>query len=134
MSKLYNQYINLKNNNSNKVYLFKCGVFYYFLDADAKKISDLFNFKLLPFTGEIFKCSIPVSRLGYYISEFQKRNMEFEIIDNQYSEINNYNDYLNNEQIKHLLKQILKIYLNNITMKESYKILEDFQTKLKNIG
>ena len=133
MSKLYEQYLKLKNSNSNKIYLFKCGVFYYFLDEDANKISEKFNLKLLPFTSEIYKCSIPVSRLDFYISEFQKLNIDFEIIDNKYSKIENYTDYLNNETVKNIINKILVLDLNDITMKQCYNILEDAQKKLKSI-
>lgn len=133
MSKLYDQYLYLKKNNNKTVYLFKAGVFYYFLDEDAKKISELFNLKLLPLNETVLKCSIPVSRLGYYISEFQKMNINFEIIDNQYAKIENHNDYLKNEQLKSVLKKIKDLDLNNITMRNCYDILEELQIKLKEL-
>lgn len=134
MSKLYEQYLKLKAQENNKVYMFKCGTFYYFLAEDAKKISETFPLKLLPFTENICKCSFPVSRLGYYISEFQKLNINFEIIDNQYSKIENYNDYLNNEKLKVIIKNIIDLDLNEITMKQAFNILEDLQIKCKNLS
>lgn len=133
MSKLYEQYLKLKAQENNKVYLFKCGTFYYFLDKDAKKISELFPLKLLPFTADILKCSFPVTRLGYYISEFQKLNINFEIVDNKYTKIENYSDYLNNESLKSVVNKIIELDLNNITMKQAFNILENLQIKCKNI-
>ena len=35
MSKLYKSYINLKEQDSNYVYIFKSGMFYIFIDEDA---------------------------------------------------------------------------------------------------
>lgn len=133
MSKLYEKYLKLKAQESNKVYLFKCGTFYYFLDEDAKKISEIFPLKLLPFTEDVFKCSFPITRLSYYICEFQKLNINFEIIDNQYNKIENYSDYLNNENLKSIVNKIINLDLNNITMKQAFNILEDLQDKCKNI-
>lgn len=133
MSKLYDQYLKLKKEDSKKLYLFKCGTFYYMLDEDAKKISENFPLKLLPFTEDIVKCSFPVTRLGHYIAEFQKLNFDFEIIDNKYSKIENYQDYLNNENLKDIISKILNLDLNNITMRQSYDILEDLQLKCKSI-
>lgn len=133
MSKLYDQYLKLKKENPEKLYLFKCGTFYYMLDEDAKKVSENFPLKLLPFTEDVVKCSFPITRLGHYISEFQKLNFSFEIVDNKYSKIENYQDYLNNENLKNIINKILDLDLNNITMRESYDILEDLQLKCKNI-
>lgn len=46
MSKLYQTYAALKMQNSSQLYLFKSGIFYIFLDEDAKLISTKFNLKL----------------------------------------------------------------------------------------
>ena len=46
MSKLYEKYLVLKQRETNKLYLFKSGIFYLFLDDDAKKVSSLLNLKL----------------------------------------------------------------------------------------
>ena len=35
MSKLYKKYKLLKENNSDKLYLFECGIFYIFIHTDA---------------------------------------------------------------------------------------------------
>lgn len=56
MSTLYNRYLQLKQENRDVYYLFKYGIFYIFLDDDAKDISKLFNFKLNKF--ECFCCKM----------------------------------------------------------------------------
>ena len=40
MSKIYNKYLELKKENDDKFYLFKCGNFYIFLDEDAERINE----------------------------------------------------------------------------------------------
>lgn len=45
MSKLHKSYINLKNKDKEKVYLFKSGMFYIALDSDCEKLSQEFGFK-----------------------------------------------------------------------------------------
>ena len=67
MSKLYNQYINLKANNPEKYFLFKNGLFFIFLDDDAKLMSQLLNLKLSPLNANIVKCGFPENSLEKYI-------------------------------------------------------------------
>ena len=43
MSKLYEQYLKLKNENPKKLYLFKSGLFYIALEDDAVALSDKFK-------------------------------------------------------------------------------------------
>ena len=40
MSKLYNKYLNLKEMDSSKLYLFKNGIFYIFISDDAVSVSE----------------------------------------------------------------------------------------------
>lgn len=56
MSKLYEKYKNLKSENATKLYLFKSGIFYIFLDEDAIKMSNLLNLKLTNLNETIVKC------------------------------------------------------------------------------
>ena len=46
MSKLYNKYLSLKQLDASKFYLFKSGIFYIFLDDDAKIVSEKLGLKL----------------------------------------------------------------------------------------
>ena len=55
MSKLYVEYLKLKNKDINKVYLFKSGIFYIALEEDAKKLSELFDFKLTNLNESVIK-------------------------------------------------------------------------------
>ena len=43
MSKIYDKYVELKNKDSNKIYLFLCGNFYIVLDSDAIMLNEMFD-------------------------------------------------------------------------------------------
>lgn len=133
MSKLYDQYIKLKNQKSEQLFLFKSGIFYIALDEDAKKLSEIFSFKITNLNESIIKCGFPENRLEYYINQLKLLNISFEVIDSKYTKIENYNDYLNNSSLKSITKTILNLDLNEISYKQAYEILENLQKDLKKI-
>lgn len=133
MSKLYVEYLKLKNENTNKLYLFKSGIFYIAIEDDAKKLSELFNFKLTNLNNTVTKCGFPQKRLEFYIEKLNSLNILFEIIDLKYSKVDNYSDYLNNNKIKDIIKSIIQIDMNNISFKESFEFLEKTKIELENI-
>ena len=50
MSKIYEKYLKLKSSSNyekNTLYLFKSGIFFIFIDNDAKLASNLLNLKLV---------------------------------------------------------------------------------------
>ena len=133
MSKLYKSYINLKEQDSNYVYIFKSGMFYIFIDEDATKISEIFGFKLVKLNDKISKCGFPTSRLDYYIDKMQTRGIKFKIIDEDYSKIENYTDYMNNNKLKEIVNKIIKINLDEISFRQAYEILEDVKLEIMEI-
>ena len=132
MSKLYSEYIKLKQKNNEKLYLFKSGVFYIALDADATKLSEIFDFKITNLNDSIIKCGFPIKRLEHYIKLLKQNNIDFEIIDNNYGKIENYSDYLNNQNIKNIINSIINLDMDNISFKNAFEFLNDIQIKLKN--
>lgn len=69
MSKLLNQYNELKKNDASSVYLFRVGIFYNILNEDAKLINEKLGLKITDLGASIFKCGFPVSQLvniSYY--------------------------------------------------------------------
>ena len=59
MSKLYDKYKDLKQSSENsfkKLYLFKSGIFFIFLDDDAKIASSLLSLKLGMLNDTVCKC------------------------------------------------------------------------------
>ena len=131
MSKLYKSYTNLKNNNPEKMYIFKSGMFYIGLQEDAKKLSEIFGFKITNLNENVVKVGFPKSRLDYYTKKLEiMKDINFEIVDSDYGTIENYNDYLNNSKMKFIIDDILKLDLDNTTFRQAFDILGDLKIKL----
>ena len=81
MSKLYQTYAALKMQDSSQLYLFKSGIFYIFLDEDAKLISTKFNLKLTNLNSIVVKCGFPTSQIEKYNNFFNISNIYFKILD-----------------------------------------------------
>ena len=113
MSKLQKSYINLKSKDADKIYLFKSGMFYLALADDCEKLSSVFGFKKTKLNEEIEKCGFPISRLEFYIGQLEKRKIPFQIIDDDYSKIENYSDYMNNSKLKKIISEIRKVILKD---------------------
>lgn len=134
MSKLYKTYKNLKQNNPNKIYLFKSGMFYIGLQEDAQKLSDIFGFKITKLNEEVNKVGFPANRLEYYSGKLDVMdNVKYEIVDSNYGTISNYNDYLNNVKLKNITDSILKLDLDNITFRQAFDFLGDIKGKLMEV-
>ena len=131
MSKLLKKYEELKKQDSNTIYLFHVGIFYNILNEDAKIVNEKLGLKITDLGPQIFKCGFPISQIEKYSSLLKKNNLKYKIIDN--SQIKNTNDYLNNIEIKKILKSIIEIDCNNITFQQSFNLLLNIQKKLKNI-
>ena len=131
MSKLLKQYEELKKQDSNTIYLFHVGIFYNILNEDAKIVNEKLGLKITDLGPQIFKCGFPISQIEKYSSLLKKNNLKYKIIDN--SQIKNTNDYLNNIEIKKIIKSIIEIDFNNITFQQSFNLLLNIQKKLKNI-
>lgn len=101
MSKLYKKYISLKIENPNKIYLFKVGIFYIFLDDDARLMSTILKLKLTKLNSVIFKCGFPVNSSEKYFNLLKKYNYDICIVDENdiYDTINSYK---NNNELKKL--------------------------------
>ena len=133
MSKLQKSYMNLKSKDAEIVYLFKSGMFYLALSDDCEKLSSIFGFKKTKLNEETEKCGFPISRLEFYIEQLEKRNITFQIIDDDYSKIENYSDYMNNSKLKKIIQEIKDIDLNNITFKQAYEFLENAKMEIGRI-
>jgi len=133
LSKLYSEYEKLKKKNNEKIYLFKNGIFYIALQDDAKKLSEIFDFKITNLNDSVIKCGFPSKRLDFYVDLLNQNHINFEIIDSNYGKIENYSDYLNNETVKNIITSIVELDMDNISFKQSFDFLNDINIKLKNI-
>ena len=112
MSKIYDKYVELKNKDSNKIYLFLCGNFYIALDSDAIMLNDMFDMTLTKFSNLCDKCGFPKNSIDKYINMFNEHNIKYEIIENKDKldiirekvsvDINN----MSNEELKNIITSI----------------------------
>lgn len=125
MSKLYTKYLECKKNDENKMYLFKAGIFYYFIDEDAKEMNRITLLKCVPLSNDIVKCGFPESVKDKYLNILNECGKTVEIItlDNQE----------NKEKITSLksIEKLMKLNINEITGVEALKIIEQIQKELK---
>ena len=126
MSKLLNQYEELKKKDFEKIYIFKVGIFYNILNEDARKVSQAIGLKLTDLSPEIVKCGFPIAKLEKYTHLLESQNFKYEVISNPAP--SNQNVSYDN-----IIKKIQNIDLNNTTCKEAFDILYNIQQKLKNI-
>lgn len=125
MSKMYNRYLELKKKDDSKVYLFKNGIFFLALEDDAKKLNELLNLKLTVFSKDVEKCGFPVSVLKKYIDKLDKYDIEYELIDNMYNNINSPKEYLESIFVRNVVTQIKEIDFNDTSPKQAFNILYD---------
>ena len=133
MSKLYDKFLNLKNENNEKLYLFKSGIFFIALNQDAKQLSDIFGFKITNLNDTVTKCGFPSKRIDYYSSLLDKMNIDFDIIDSSISTITSTKDYINSYNFDDIIDFLTNIDFNNITFKEAFETLYDLSEKTKKI-
>ncbi len=81
MSKLYDKYEILKNNNASMIYLFECGNFYIALDSDAIVMNEIFNLKLTKFSNVCDKCGFPKNALEKYKEQLNQRDIDYKVIE-----------------------------------------------------
>ena len=124
MSKLLNQYKELKKKNPKKIYIFRVGIFYNILNEDAKVVSNAIGLKLTDLSPEIIKCGFPIAKLDKYTSLLKDHNLEFEVVSTSSHQTTPYDS---------IIKKILEIDINNTTCKEAFDILYNIQQKLKSI-
>lgn len=117
MSKLYNQYLQLKDNDSSKIYLFQSGIFYIFLDKDAIEMSKFLNLKLNNLNESVLKCGFPINSLEKYMNILKPTNYKIEIVNNISAN--------SNKKIEDFLHKISNINPEILSIREIYTLLED---------
>ena len=118
MSKLYNKYLQLKDENPSHFYLFKSGIFYIFLAEDAKKMSSILNLKLNNLNESVLKCGFPINSLQKYMNLLKTANCEVEIFNNISPNLNT------NQKIENFLTKISNANPDNFSIKEIYNFLD----------
>ena len=117
MSKLYDNFVNLKCSDKDKLYLFKSGIFFIALNEDATKLSEIFGFKITNLNDTVIKCGFPAKRIEYYSSLLDKMNIDYDLIENNSNKIKNSTDYIGNLNFNSIIEKLTKIDFDNITCK-----------------
>ena len=133
MSKLYDNFVNLKGSNKDKIYLFNSGIFFIALNEDATKLSEIFGFKITNLNDTVTKCGFPAKRIEYYSSLLYKMNIDFELIDSISKKIENSSEYISNLNFNSIIDKLVKIDFDNITCKEAFDILYSLSLESKKI-
>ncbi len=134
MSKLYEKYKNLKSENANKLYLFKSGIFYIFLDEDAIKMSNLLSLKLTYLNETIVKCGFPIKNADKYINLIKINNYDIDIVDSSTPISYSSKEYLLNENVKQFIKELSEINYYHLSVSQAFALLENITTKAKKIS
>lgn len=117
MSKIYSEYLKLKEQDNSKLYLFKNGNFYIFIADDCDLINEYVVLKKTKLTKDIFKCGFPLNSLDNYLHVFHNHKLNIEIIQN-----------INAESVEEILK---KIDIDNITPVEALNKLKILKELVK---
>lgn len=133
MSKLYNNYLELKKEENSYIYLFKSGIFYIALQEDAKVLSQKFGLKLTNLNDTIIKCGFPSNSIGKYISLFTNNNIKFKIIDSKINTSFSPTEYKQDTKTKELLNLINNTNPDLLSIKEAYSFIENIKDMAKEI-
>lgn len=144
MSKLYNEYIRKKKEDSNKYYLFKLGLFYIFIDEDAKKINKITPLNITNLNNDIVKCGFPSNSLDKYLDIFKNLGLDIEIVNYIGNNINKDNSNKIKKKIRkwnkncdnnklNITKLILSFnsWLGHSSLANSYNISNKYKSKIK---
>ncbi|MGN1327326.1 MAG: hypothetical protein ACI4VQ_04560 [Clostridia bacterium] len=130
MSKLYDKYITLKSGDKETLYLFECGIFYIFLDDDAKLVANTLGLKLTRFNNDIYKCGFPVSSADKYFLLLRHKNFSFKVVSSTVNSSCNVNNMYSIEEISSLLNKISNVDTDTLSVKEAYEFIDN----IKNIA
>lgn len=129
MSKLYDNYLELKKKDNNSLYLFKSGMFYIFLDQDANLASKKLNLKLTMLNNSIVKCGFPINSLAKYTSILDENEIKYDIIDGCI--VSSKTKYIESERLQSYLDKLKKIDINKLSPIKAFEILSDLKELLR---
>lgn len=127
MSKLYKRYNELKENDNNKLYLFKTGMFFIFLHDDARLMSRELELKLTKLNETVVKCGFPINSFQKYSNLLNERGFEFSVIDENFSVVTSTSSYLNNLEIVGFINKIKNMDINKTSPIQAFTLLSNFK-------
>lgn len=135
MSKIYNTYKNLKCNESSKnnLYLFKSGIFFIFIDEDARIASNLLGLKIGKLNDTIVKCGFPISSLEKYSKLLSTTNYSLKIVDTETTKSSSSTNYLDNAEVKKVIDKILATNIDDLSISNAFDFLYSIQNDFNKI-
>ena len=127
MSILFEIYKKLKQNDNETLYLFKSGIFYIFLDNDAKIINKAFGLKLTNLNDKTVKCGFPSNSLQKYIRLLSSANYKIKIIDNSTNTSFKLKDFIISADNLELLKTISNVNEDNLSIKDAFEFISNIK-------
>lgn len=131
MSKIYNKYLELKSQNKeNTLFLFKYGIFFIFIDDDAKIASNLLHLKLGKLNDTIVKCGFPIVSLEKYTNLLKSSNYTVEIVSFDSDQKLSTSDFLYYENIQKIMNELIEINIDSLSISQAYELLYKLQNEM----
>lgn len=131
MSKLYKNYVILKIQNPDKIYLFESGIFYIFIHDDAILMSNLLNLKLSNLNSVIYKCGFPINSAEKYFKILKEMNYDFSIIPANSITPQPLATHLISKQYEDIIEDFLKINADELSIPQAFDSIKNFQKRFK---
>ena len=129
MSKLYNHYVILKIQNPEKIYLFKCGLFYIFIHDDAIIMSKLLDLKLTNLNSVIKKCGFPINSGDKYFNILKNMDCEIEIVTSDDFSTKSLNQHIISKSFDSIVADFLKLDIDELSISQAFNTLHEFQDR-----
>lgn len=134
MSKLYKNYVSLKVQDCSKYYLFKCGLFFIFLDEDARTMSSVLGLKLTNLTPTIQKCGFPCNSLEKYLNLLENTPYNIHIVSSEDLYISTpAANYFANKELEKILNDFIEVDIDTLSISEAFDLLYELQKKFRKI-
>lgn len=126
MGRIIEEYKRFKEIDPNKIILFESGVFYNAIEDDAKYLNEKLGLQITKNDiGGYIRCGFPVRSLSTYIEKLKVNDIEYQIV-------NSVPKKESKSTIKErIIREILKMDLDNMTPLEAHAKLLEFQNKIK---
>lgn len=126
MSKLYSEYLKRKKEDNSKYYLFKSGLFYIFIDEDAKSINKITPLNITKLNNDIVKCGFPENSLDKYLEIFKNLGLHIDVIEDFCSKESK--EEVNNK----IIKKIKNLNIDTLTPLKALNILSEIKRNIEN--
>ena len=132
MSRLYKKYVVLKVKNSQKMYLFEAGIFYLFIDEDAKIMAKELNLKLSNLNANVVKCGFPVKSLDKYIQILKEKNFNVEIVPSSPDATSfDLDTYVSDNKLMRIIENFLEINVDDLSIGQAFEVLHKLHNDLQ---